>query len=127
MRRVPFIIGIIMIVVGIFFFWWYIQILWYGDFLENLWLWILSLVVGILLISFGPGVMVWAYASSLQSSYRTIAKQKEWQVIQIPLRCSECQREISIRSLEWIGEDEARCPYCSNDLEIRSTRSFSYS
>jgi len=127
MRRIPFIIGIAMIVIGVFFFWQYFQILWFGDFLENLWLWIISLVVGILFISLGPGVIAWAYASSLQSSYRTIAKQKEWQIIQIPMKCSECQGEISIRSLEWIGDDEARCPYCSNNLDIRSSRSFTYS
>ena len=126
-RRIPFIIGIIMIIAGIFFFWWYFQILWYGDFIENLWLWIISLIIGTLLISLGPGVIAWSYASSYRSSYKTIAKQKEWQVIQVPMKCPECQKEISIRSLEWIGDDEARCPFCSNDLEIRSSRSFSYS
>ena len=53
-----------------------------------------------------------------------ITKQKQWQVIQLPLKCSECQNEISVRSLEWIGDDEARCPFCSNDLEIRTSRTY---
>ncbi|TFG31073.1 hypothetical protein EU528_07130 [Candidatus Thorarchaeota archaeon] len=95
-----------------------------GDFVEQLYLWIVTLVIAILLISFGPGVMAWAYASSFQASYRQIAKQKQWQVIQIPLECSECGNEITLRSLEWIGDDEARCPFCSKDLEIRSSRSY---
>ncbi|MGY5881137.1 MAG: hypothetical protein RTV31_12855 [Candidatus Thorarchaeota archaeon] len=124
MRKVPFIIGIIMIAVGVYAFWLYFDILWHGDFLENLGLWIVTLVTAILLISFGPGLMAYAYASSYQSSYKTIAKQKQWQVIQIPLKCPECQNEISIRSMEWIGDDEARCPFCSKDLEIRTSRGY---
>ncbi|TFG98811.1 hypothetical protein E4H12_04910 [Candidatus Thorarchaeota archaeon] len=127
MRKVPFIIGVLMILLGVYAFWYYFQILIYGDFIEQLYLWIASLVVALLLISFGPGVIVWAYATSYQTSYKQIAKQKEWQVLQIPLKCSECQNEISVRSLEWIGDDEARCPFCSKDLEIKSSRSYTYS
>ncbi|MFW9844528.1 MAG: hypothetical protein ACFFEV_08125 [Candidatus Thorarchaeota archaeon] len=124
MRKVPFIIGIIMISVGIYAFWLYFDILWNGDFLENLGLWIVTLVTAILLISFGPGLMAYSYASSYQSSIKTIANQKQWQVIQIPLVCPECQNEISFRSLEWIGDDEVRCPFCAKDLEIRTSRSY---
>ena len=124
MRKVPFIIGIIMIAMGVYAFWLYFDILLNGDFLENLSLWIVTLVAAILLISFGPGLMTYAYASSYQSSYKTITKQRQWQVIQIPLKCPECQNEISIQSLEWISDDEARCPFCSNDLEIRTSRSY---
>jgi len=124
MKRLPFTIGIIMTLVGVYFFWLYFQILIFGDFISNLYLWILSLIVGILLISFGPGVMTWSYATSVQTSFKQIAKQKQWQVIQIPLVCPECGKEISIRSLEWIGDEEARCPFCSKDLDIQSSRSY---
>ena len=124
MKRGAFIAGLAMLLVGIYSFYIYFRILWVGDFIENLTLWIITLVAGTMLISFGPGVMIWAYASSLESSYRQIAKQREWQVVQIPLQCSDCENEISIRSLEWIGDEEARCPYCSKDLEIRTSRSY---
>jgi hypothetical protein len=124
MRKVPFIIGLIMILVGIYSFWLYFDILWNGSLIDDLAMWITTLVIAILFVSFGPGVIAYAYASSYQSSYKTIAKQKQWQVIQIPLKCPECQNEISIRSMEWIGDDEARCPFCSKDLEIRTSRSY---
>lgn len=124
MRRVPLAIGIIMLVIGLYFFWLYFQILWFGDFISNLSLWILSLVVGILLISLGPGVIAWSYATSIQTSFKQIAKQSQWQIIQIPLVCPDCGKEISVRSLEWIGDEEARCPFCSKDLDIRSSRSY---
>ena len=124
MRKVPFVIGVLMILMGIYSFWWYFQILMSGEFIEQLYLWIAALVVAILLISFGPAVMAWSFVSSSQSSLKQIAKQQHWQVIQIPLECSECGNAISFRSLEWIGDDEARCPFCSKDLEIRSSRSF---
>ncbi|TFH08078.1 MAG: hypothetical protein E4H14_07170 [Candidatus Thorarchaeota archaeon] len=127
MRKVPFIIGVLMILVGIYSFWWYFQILMSDEFIEQLYLWIAALVIAILLISCGPGLMAWAYVSSYQSSYKRIAKQKEWQIIQIPLKCAECGNDISFRSLEWIGDDEARCPFCSKDLEIRSSRSYTNS
>jgi hypothetical protein len=69
-------------------------------------------------------VMVWAYASSYERSYKQIANLTEWQFVQIPMQCPECGNELSVRSLEWIGDDEARCPFCSKDLEIRTSRSF---
>lgn len=125
MRKVPFVIGIIMIILGGYSFWWWWMELMYSDtWIDNLFWWITALTGGILLISFGPGLIAYAYTSSYQSSYKRIAKQKEWQVVQIPLKCPECQNEISIRSLEWIGDDEARCPFCSKDLEIRTSRSY---
>jgi hypothetical protein len=125
MRKVPFAIGIIMMIAGVFLFWWWWQDLMFDDaWLDNLGWWIASLTGGILLISFGPGVIAYAYATSDQSTYKRIAKQKQWQVVQIPLKCPECQNEISIRSMEWIGDDEARCPFCSKDLEIRTSRSY---
>jgi len=125
MKKVPFAIGVLMMVVGGFLFWyWWDQLMWGDAWMDNLFWWITSLTLGILLISFGPGVIAYAYATSYQSSIKTIAKQKQWQVVQIPVKCSDCQNEISVRSLEWIGDDEARCPYCSKDLEIRTSRSY---
>ena len=123
-RRVPFLLGIIMIVIGVYSFWWYFELLMYGDIIGQFYLWIAALVIAILLTSFGPGIIIWAYATSYQSSYKQIAKQKQWQVIQIPLECSECGNAISFRSLEWVGDDEVRCPFCSKDLEIRTSRSY---
>lgn len=124
MRKVPFIIGVLMIVLGIYSFWWYFQILTSGEFIEQLYTWIATLVIAILLISFGPAVIAWACINSYQSSYKQISDQKQWQVIQIPVECSECGNAISFRSLEWIGDDEARCPFCSKDIEVKSSRSF---
>lgn len=125
MRKIPFAIGIIMILAGIYSFWWWWDALMFGDaWLDNLFSWTIALMVGILLISFGPGVIAYAYATSYKSSIKTIAKQKQWQVIQVPLKCPECQNEISIRSLEWIGDEEVRCPFCSKDLEIRISRRY---
>jgi hypothetical protein len=124
MKRGAFIIGLVMMLTGIYFFWMYLDILWNGDFIDSLVLWIVSLVIGTILISLGPGVMVWAYASSYEASYKQIAKLTEWQFVQIPVKCSECGNDLSIRTLEWIGDDEARCPFCSKDIEIRTSRSF---
>jgi DNA-directed RNA polymerase subunit RPC12/RpoP len=124
MKQGPFAFGIIMILAGVYSFWMYFQILWNGSFMEDIALWIITLVTAIMLISFGPGVIAWSFVTSSESAYRQIAKQKQLQVIQIPLQCSECQNEISIRSLEWIEDDEVRCPFCSKDLEIRTSRSY---
>ena len=123
-RRVPFLLGVIMIIIGLYSFWWYFELLIFGDIIEQLSLWIAALVIAVLLTSFGPGVMVWAYGTSYQSSLKRIAKQNQWQVIQIPLECSECGNAISFRTLEWIGDEEVRCPFCSKDLEIRTSRSY---
>jgi hypothetical protein len=124
-RKVPLAIGIIMMLGGVYSLWWWWQELMFSDaWLDNLFWWIVALTGGILLISFGLGVIAYAYTTSYKSTYKRIAKQKEWQVIQIPLKCPECQGEISIRSLEWIGDEEVRCPFCSKDLEIRTSKSF---
>ena len=119
MKRGAFILGVAMLVIGGYSFWWSMQSLFNMSFMDDWISWIFSLVVGTIFVSLGPGVMVWAYASSYQASYRQNAKQKQWQLIQLPLNCSECSKDISIQSLEWIGDQEARCPYCSNVLEVR--------
>jgi DNA-directed RNA polymerase subunit RPC12/RpoP len=125
MRKVPFVIGILMMLLGGYLCWWWWDALMWGDaWIDNLFWWITALTGGVLLISFGPGVIAFAYVTTPESSYKRIAKQREWQVIQVPLRCTECQNEISIRSLEWIGDDDVRCPFCSKDLEIRTSRSY---
>jgi cytochrome c-type biogenesis protein CcmH/NrfF len=124
MRRFPAVIGILMIFAGVYSFLVYFDILWNGNFMNDFALWIVALVAAILLISIGPGVIAYAYASSYQSSFKTIAKQKQWQIIQMPVKCSECQNQISFRSLEWISDDEVRCPFCSNELEIRTSSTY---
>jgi len=119
MSRNQFIKGVGMIVLGVYLLWWYVQSLSNGAFIDDWLFWMCVLIVGSILFSFGPCEIVLAYTSSHQVSNRQIVKQKQWQVTQLPLECSECGKEISIRSVEWIGEDEARCPFCSKNLEIR--------
>ena len=122
MRRGPFIIGVGMLVIGVYLLWLYLQSLSNGAFIDNWPFWMFVLMVGSFLFSFGPCEIVLAYTSSHQASNRQIVKQKLWQGIQLHLECSECGKEISIRSVEWIGEGEARCPFCSKDLEIRMSK-----
>ncbi len=111
--------GVGMLITGVFFFWWSMQSLNNNTFLEDTLLWMLALTAGMTLVCIGPSVMLREYASSYQAPYKQIAKQKQWQVIQVPLKCAECGNAISIRSLEWIGEEEVRYPFCSKDLEIK--------
>ena len=79
--------------------------------------WTIYLVLGIVLVSVGPGVIVWA----LVSRYRTAYGQTQWQVIRLPLVCPECSHTIEVHGLEWIGPDEARCPFCSYELDVRKS------
>jgi hypothetical protein len=79
--------------------------------------WTLYLTFGIILVSLGPGVIAWAFASSL----RTAHGQTQWQTIHLPKECPECKHTLEVHSIEWIGPDEARCPFCSQELEIRKS------
>ncbi len=119
MKRGAFIVGLAMLVTGGYLLWWSFQLLFTTTFFDYGILGMLALYSGIILPVVSLGVMLWAYISPNQALYRQIAKQKQWQVIQVPLKCAECGNAISIRSLEWIGEEEVRCPFCSKDLEIR--------
>lgn len=76
--------------------------------------WTIYLTAGIILFSVGPGVMAWAFTSE----YPTVYGKSNWQIIRMPQNCPECKNLIEIRSLEWIGPDEARCPFCSSQIEI---------
>lgn len=115
MKKGEFTIGVAMMVIGIYSFWLMVKM----DFRNNWLLWISALTIGMIFVSIGLSVMVAAYSSSNKRSFKRITKKKQWQVIQLPLECSECGNAISIRSLEWIGEEEVRCPFCSKNLEIR--------
>jgi len=77
--------------------------------------WTVYLALGIILVSVGPGVIAWAAVSG----YQTVDGQTQWQIIRLPLECPECHHSIEIHSLEWIGPGEARCPFCSSELEVK--------
>ncbi len=79
--------------------------------------WTIYLTLGIVLVSIGPGVIIWG----IVSRYRTMYQQTQWQVIRIPVECPECHHSIEIHSLEWIGSGEARCPFCSSELDVRKS------
>ncbi|MFW9959577.1 MAG: hypothetical protein ACFFDV_01075 [Candidatus Thorarchaeota archaeon] len=80
-------------------------------------IWTIYLTLGIVLVSVGPGFLVWAFVRDYQKEYQ----QMQWQVIRLPTECPECHHSIEIHSLEWIGPNEARCPFCSNELDIRKS------
>ncbi|MCK4567824.1 MAG: hypothetical protein KAU48_11010 [Candidatus Thorarchaeota archaeon] len=115
MKKGEFTVGVAMLVIGIYSLW----LMFTMDFRNNLLLWISAIAIGMIFVSIGPTVMVVAYSSSDKRSFKRITKKKQWQVIQLPLECSECGNTISIRSLEWTSEEEVRCPFCSKDLDIR--------
>ena len=77
--------------------------------------WTIYLTLGSVLVSLGPGIIVWAFVSGYSSAYG----QTKWQTIRLPLECPECKHTIEVHSLEWIGPNEARCPFCSQELDIR--------
>ena len=110
-----------MTIIGGYLWWWSIQITYVDDF-DDVLLFMVALMVGSAFLTYGLGVIGWDIITSALGFKEQIAKQKEWQVTQLPLECSECGKEISIRSVEWIGEDEARCPFCSKELEFRISR-----
>ena len=118
MVKASYIFGLGMLLVGGYLFLQSMVIIMTGDILDSWVTWTVYLTFGIILISIGPGVIVWTYTKSYQETYNRLANQTQWQTIQIPKTCSSCGNEIEVHSLEWIGPDEARCPYCSNELEV---------
>jgi hypothetical protein len=79
--------------------------------------WTVYLTLGAILVSVGPGVIVWAFVSRYKSIYN------RWQMVLLPTECPECNHPIEIHSLEWIGPNEARCPFCSHEIEVRTRMS----
>jgi DNA-directed RNA polymerase subunit RPC12/RpoP len=78
--------------------------------------WTIYLTLGAILVSVGPGVIVWAFVSR----YRSMYNQTQWQMVLLPVECPECGHSIEIHSLEWIGPNEARCPFCSHEIDVRT-------
>ena len=117
MRRGVFVLGLVMTLVGGYLF--TMSMIMIINFtLDFDWtVWTIYLSLGIVLVSIGPGVLVWAFVSRYQSTYRQI----QWQVIRLPLECPECLHNVEIHSLEWIGPNEVRCPFCSFELEVRTS------
>ncbi|TFG33320.1 hypothetical protein EU527_08455 [Candidatus Thorarchaeota archaeon] len=122
MKKNIILLSIIMLLIGGYMFLDSMLMISTGFILENWMVWTLYLTIGIILISFAPGLIVWGYSKDYQDSYSRLINQTTWQVIQIPSVCSFCQHEIAIHSLEWIGPDEARCPFCSNEIEVRTSQ-----
>ena len=80
-------------------------------------MWTIYLTIGIILISLGPGIIAWAFVDKHQTTYGL----GQWQVIQLPRTCPECKHALEIHSLEWTGPEEARCPFCTSQLQIRKS------
>ena len=118
MGKRSYIIGILMLLVGGYLFLQSMAIIMTGSILDSWMTWTLYLTFGIILVSFGPGVIVWSYTKNYQAAYRSLANQTQWQMVQLPKTCTSCGNEIEIHSLEWIGPNEARCPFCSNEIEV---------
>ncbi len=121
MAEVRYILGFGMILLGAYLFLQSMVIIMTGDILGSWTSWVFYLTFGIILISFGPGVIVWSYTKNYQDTYNRLTNQTLWQVIQIPKTCPSCENQIEMHTLEWIGPNEVRCPFCSNELEIKTS------
>ena len=121
MKRGALALGLVMLLIGCYFFIVSMIMIMTDSIIDNWMTWTLYLTIGILLISFGPGVMVWAYTQSHLASFQE-THQNSWMIIQIPQRCPRCENELEAYNLEWIGPSEARCPYCSNEIEVRISK-----
>ncbi|TFG31954.1 hypothetical protein EU527_11235 [Candidatus Thorarchaeota archaeon] len=122
MNRGILIIGLIMLFIGSYMFLNSLLTITTGHIFDNWMTWTLYLSIGIILVSIAPGVLVWSYTKDIEKSHKKLLNQPSWQMIQIPLLCSSCHNEITIHSLEWIGPDEARCPFCSNEINVMTSR-----
>jgi hypothetical protein len=114
MRRGPFILGLGMLLIGGYIF--ILSMVMIADlsFMLDWATWTVYLIVGVVLFSVGPGIMAWAFVGRRQTAY----EKTQWQIVRVPQNCPECGNTIEIHSLEWVGTDEARCPFCSHSLEI---------
>ncbi|RDE13195.1 MAG: hypothetical protein C4K48_08965 [Candidatus Thorarchaeota archaeon] len=80
-------------------------------------IWAVFLAIGIILVSLGPSIIAWSFVSKHQAANELA----QWQVVQLPRICPECNHSLEIHSLEWIGPEEARCPFCSSQVQIRKS------
>ena len=112
--------GLVVTLIGVLAFWASMQML-FTDILSMDWaLWTILLVIGSVGIGVGPVVAIVAYVKSTVEK-QTWAQTEPQQVYSLPRRCKECGSEIGLHHLEWIGPDEARCPYCSAAVPVRRT------
>lgn len=44
---------------------------------------------------------------------------KNWQVVEMPTSCAECNEPIEIQKLEWTGPRKVRCPSCGNGVDVQ--------
>ncbi len=44
---------------------------------------------------------------------------KNWQVLEMPTSCAECNDPIEVQKLDWTGPREARCPSCGNQIDVQ--------
>ncbi|MBN2229188.1 MAG: hypothetical protein JW779_06300 [Candidatus Thorarchaeota archaeon] len=117
MKRTALLAGIVLMLVGCYYFAVSMIMITSYTFDFDWTIWTLYLTIGIVLISVGPGIIAYAFAGNYSSRY----EQVKWQMIQLPISCPECDHPIEIHSLEWIGPEEARCPFCSNQIDVRRT------
>ena len=109
--------GLVVTVLGVLAFWASMQML-FTDILNMDWaLWTALLVIGSVGIGVGPVVAIVAYVQSRVGQQSYLRSQPQ-QVYSLPLRCSECGNEVRLHHLEWIGPEEARCPYCSAVIPV---------
>jgi Zn finger protein HypA/HybF involved in hydrogenase expression len=43
---------------------------------------------------------------------------KNWQVVELPISCPECDSAIKVQDLDWIGPEAALCPSCRNQIDV---------
>jgi DNA-directed RNA polymerase subunit RPC12/RpoP len=90
-------------------------------------LWAIMLTLGMIGISVGPTVLILSWAQSINRNRLLAQGIEEQQTYTLPLRCPECSSELGLHHLEWIGPEEARCPYCSSSIPVRRSTSYDYS
>ncbi len=44
---------------------------------------------------------------------------ENWQVVEMPTSCPECNDPILIQDLHWTGPEAARCPSCGNQIDVQ--------
>lgn len=118
MKRNALFMGIIFFLVGGYLFAYSMIMIISGALFEDWGLWTIYLTLGIIFLSIGPGIIVWGFTKDYQESQSRLTNHPAWQTIRIPSACVECGNEVAVHSLEWIGPDEARCPFCSNRIEV---------
>jgi DNA-directed RNA polymerase subunit RPC12/RpoP len=126
-NRAAVLVGLLITVLGAWSFWTSMEML-ITDILTMDWtLWTALLTLGILGVSIGPTVVILSWIYSVKQARLLAQGMEEQQTYTLPLRCPECKSEIDLHHLEWIGPEEARCPYCSSPIPVRKSTFIGYS